>query len=55
MSLLFRLHVSVEIADAGVKLANFAARIVVKIMDHVFLHLEQVTVQLCIGEFLLVC
>ena len=55
VSLLFRLHVSVEIADAGVKLTNFAARIVVKVMDHVFLHLKQVTVQFCIGEFLLVC
>ena len=52
MTLLLRLHVRVEVLDAGIQLLDFGASIVVEVVDHVLLHLQQVTIQLGVDKLL---
>ena len=48
------LHLCIEVADLGLQLFNLFSGVVVKVMNHIFLYLEHVTLDLSLVKLVLI-
>ena len=55
VTFLLGLHVSVEVLDTSLQFTDLSPRVVVEIVDHVLLHLKQVTIEFCVNELFAIC